>query len=111
MVRVRKSQGELSLDEIAGQLADTFAGTDTNDDNRLSLSEARATYPALTNAEFAELDSNKDGFLSLVELQARIEELSGCNLNAKFWGSLGDVFLLGLAFSGCLALAGLTRQY
>lgn len=111
MVRVRKSQGALNLDDIASQLADTFAGTDTNDDNRISLGEARATYPAHTNAEFAELDSNSNGFLSLAELQARIEEPSGCNLNAKFRGSLGELFLLGLAFSGCLALAGLTRQY
>ena len=74
------------------------------------MSEARVTYPALSTDEFEELDANSDGFLSLAELEAQIEEPSGCNLTAKLGESLGDVFLLGLSLLALVGFLGTGRR-
>ena len=100
-------EGEPELPEIAQRLADAFASTDANDGNRLTVNEARAAYPALTTDQFEDLGTSGDGFLSLPELEAQLEDPSGCNAATKVKHSLGDVFLLGAAL---LTLAGFARS-
>ena len=88
--------------------------TDTNEDDLLSIEEARVTYAQLTNADFATLDRDDDGFLSLAELQAQLEPTTGCceagKAQAKLQHYLGDFFLLGVALMTLLGWSALTRK-
>ena len=63
------------VNEIAAELNANFDGADTDDDGRLSMEEAQAIVPELTEAIFTEIDINIDGFLDQEELY--IAETSG----------------------------------
>ena len=104
----------MTLDEIAQLLIDAFIASDTNEDDLLSIGEARAAYPQLTDGDFDTLDQNSDGFLSLAELNAQLEPGTGCceagNTAAKLQHYLGDLFLMGVALMTLVTWTGVTRK-
>ncbi|MBW7864888.1 MAG: PASTA domain-containing protein, partial [Candidatus Hydrogenedentes bacterium] len=97
------------------QLAVMFGAADTNNDGRLSYSEALAAYEGLTEIIFDVLDLNGDGLLDKEELgMLDSESCAGCNcVKADFTVDglkkrLGDFFVAGLGL-GLLALMGRRR--
>lgn len=66
-----EGEGEPDVHEIAGQLLDGFADGDTDHDGSLSLAEAQALIPTLTQQTFDLIDTNSDGKLSQAEAEGR----------------------------------------
>ena len=107
------AEGEaLTAEEIAQQLSDVFGDADSDDDGQLSLVEARALVPSLTEEQFAELDKNGDGFLSQRELDEFLGENVGCcrcNEDSKDAATMmrklmADWLLVGLSMIALLAM-------
>ena len=59
-------------------MLENFDEGDTNNDGRLSINEAQAIIPNLTQAQFDQLDINSNGFLSEDELRSIGNEGCGC---------------------------------
>lgn len=88
-------------------LADSFAAMDTNDDNKVSWTEALAFIPNLTQDVFYTVDVNGDGYITKEEAEAGAG-CAGCSCSqgdAK--KSLADLFLAGLSLS---MLAAFSRR-
>ncbi len=104
----------MNLDEIAQLLIDAFIASDINEDELLSIIEARAAYPQLTEGDFDTLDENGDGFLSLAELEAWLDPGAGCceagNASAKVQRYLGDLFLMGVALMTLVGWSAVARK-
>ncbi|MBI2433140.1 MAG: DUF1565 domain-containing protein, partial [Candidatus Hydrogenedentes bacterium] len=97
--------GEITLRAAAQDLTDSFSAADTDDDGRLSFTEARAQVPALTQAQFDQIDTSNDGLLAQAELEAVLEVDDGGLFNCRrtlrslgIKGAFGNLFLAGLAF-------------
>lgn len=61
--------GTISTGDIAFELSEVFDAADTDGDEVLSLAEAQATLPGVSELAFAELDTDSDGSLTLHEVQ------------------------------------------
>ncbi len=97
----------MTLEDMAAFLLLEFDGADTNNDNLLTMAEAQAALGQITQADFDQIDTNSDGFLSQAELTAVGEggPIIGCPLSSgAVEKNLGDLFLLGTAILGLLAM-------
>jgi YD repeat-containing protein len=64
-----EGEGETDLDVVADALLNDFAALDVDLDDALTLAEARAGEPELTQLEFDALDLDGDGVLTALELE------------------------------------------
>ncbi|MCF6287441.1 MAG: hypothetical protein L3K26_20005, partial [Candidatus Hydrogenedentes bacterium] len=101
---------------ITTVLADAFELVDTNNNGTLSMEEALAEVPGMTQAHFDAIDTDNNGQLSAAELAAQVAAVEGegegegsvsptigCpQSKAAFTEgvrkALGDFFLFGLTF-------------
>jgi len=91
--------------EIAQSLVDEFNTADTDNDGKLSFSEASTVWDSLSLMQFDAWDTDNDGLLNEAELVAQgareptpgnVELPQGCNLESAK-RRLGDLLLVGLA--------------
>ncbi len=103
-----------TVEEALEALAASFDEADTENDSRLSFSEAQAVLPGLTKEVFDLIDTDGDGYLSRAELGLEDGD-GGCGCAKSLLTPeglkkrLGDLFLAGLVLS-LLAIWGRRRN-
>ena len=55
---------------VTAAAAFAMTGLDTDGDNKLTIEELQAAYPAMTDAQFTDADTDADGMISEEELVA-----------------------------------------